>query len=133
VDILFDCDSSHPTAEVFGTPMKAIDIDLNSHHRYFGVRFVSGTMPDFLNVSAEELIEQHFAFQELVPESNQVFEAIVGSASFAEQIEIFGRFCDGKEMRKSSRLTTQAIRSICECLGIFHINDLVELTGYTTG
>ncbi|MDO6682828.1 helix-turn-helix domain-containing protein [Oceanobacter sp. 5_MG-2023] len=132
VDILFDCDSSHPTAEVFGTPMKAIDIDLNSHHRYFGVRFVSGTMPDFLNVSAEELIEQHFAFQELVPESNQVFEAIVGSASFAEQIEIFGRFCDGKEMRKSSRLTTQAIRSICESHGSIHINDLEALTGYTT-
>ncbi|WP_369856413.1 helix-turn-helix domain-containing protein [Candidatus Thalassolituus haligoni] len=132
IDILFDCDRNQPTAEVFGTPMKAIDIDLSSHHRYFGVRFVSGAMPDFLNVSAEELIEQHYGFQELVPESNQVFEEIVTSTNFAEQVALFSQFCAGKAVRKSSNLTAQAVRSICESHGSIHINDLEKLTGYTT-
>ena len=132
VDILFDCDESRPSAEVFGTPMEAITIGLNKNHRYFGVRFASGVMPDFLNASAGELVGHHYNLLDMVPQANQMFEDIVSSADFSEQADLFGRFFINKEIRKSSDLTSQALRSICETNGTIRINDLEDLTGYTS-
>ncbi|ETX12416.1 AraC family transcriptional regulator [Marinomonas ushuaiensis DSM 15871] len=132
VDILFDCDSDRPTAEVFGTPMAAMNMELNSQHRYFGVRFLSGIIPDCFNVSAEELIDHHYSFLDVVPQSNQVFEAIVTSSNFTEQAALFGDFFESKETRKPSDLTTQVLQSICQSNGTIRINDLEDLTGYST-
>ena len=132
VDILFDCDSSHPTAEVFGTPMAAIDIELKSHHRYFGVRFASGVVPDFLRVSAEELIEHHYRFIEVIPESNQVFENIVKQENFTEQVMLFKQFYNGQKTRQYSSLTVQAVKTICETKGSVRVEELEDLTGFST-
>lgn len=132
VDILFDCDSSNPTAEVFGTPMAAIDIELKSHHRYFGVRFASGVVPDFLQVSAEELIEHHYHFIEVIPESNQVFDNIVNQKNFAAQVALFKQFYNGKETRPFSSLTAQVVKSICETKGSIRVDELEALTGFST-
>ena len=132
VDILFDCDSSHPKVEVFGTTMEAMDIELMSHHRYFGVRFISGIVPDCLNISAQELVEHHYDFLEVLPQANQVFEDIVTSSSFTEQAALFGAFFDNKENRQPSALTAQVLRIICEKNGCIRVNDLESLTGYTT-
>lgn len=132
VDILFDCDESRPSAEVFGTPMEAITIELNKNHRYFGVRFASGVMPDFLNASAGDLVGHHYNLLDIVPHANQMFEDIVSSSDFAEQAALFGRFSNNKEIRKPSDLTSQALRSICETNGTIRINDLEDLTGYTS-
>lgn len=132
VDILFDCDSSHPTAEVFGTPMAAIDIELKSHHRYFGVRFASGVVPDFLQVSAEELIEHHYHFIEVIPESNQVFENIVKQENFTEQVAFFKQFYNGQKTRQYSSLTVQAVKTICETKGSVRVEELEDLTGFST-
>jgi len=131
VDILFDCDDSHPSAEVFGTPMEAITIELNKGHRYFGVRFVPGVMPDFLNVSAGELVGQHYNLLDIVPKVNQMVEEVVSSSEFSEQAALFGRFFYNKEVRKPSNLTSQILSSICESHGTIRINELEELTGYT--
>ncbi|MBJ7553453.1 helix-turn-helix domain-containing protein [Marinomonas spartinae] len=132
VDILFDCDSSHPTAEVFGTPMAAIDIELRSHHRYFGVRFASGVVPDFLQVSAEELIEHHYNFIEVIPESNQVFENIVKQENFTDQVALFKQFYNGQKTRQYSSLTVQAVKTICETKGSVRVEELEDLTGFST-
>jgi AraC-like DNA-binding protein len=132
VDILFDCDDSHPSAEVFGTPMEAITIELNKGHRYFGMRFVSGVMPDFLNVSAGELVGQHHNLLDIVPQVNQIFEDVVTSSDFSQQVSCLEQFFNNKEMRKSSNLTSQALRGICESNGTIRINELEELTGYTS-
>nr|WP_272070815.1 helix-turn-helix domain-containing protein [Marinomonas sp.] len=131
VDILFDCDEGRPSAEVFGTPMEAITIELNKGHKYFGVRFNSGVMPDFLNVAASELVGHHYNLMDLVPQANQMFEEVVSSNNFIEKAALFGRFFNNKETRKASDLTSQALRSICESQGTIRINELEEVTGYT--
>jgi len=111
VDILFDCDESRPSAEVFGTPMEAITIELNKNHRYFGVRFASGVMPDFLNASAGELVGHHYNLLDIVPHANQMFEDIVSSSNFAEQAALFGRFSNNKEIRNTSRTLQRQFRA----------------------
>ncbi|WP_067014574.1 AraC family transcriptional regulator [Marinomonas spartinae] len=132
VDILFDCDSNQPTAEVFGTPMAAIDIELKSHHRYFGVRFAFGIVPDFLRVSAEELVEHHYQFIEVIPESNQVFESIVKQENFTDQVALFKQFYNGQETRQHSSLTAQVVKTISETRGSVRVEELEDLTGFST-
>lgn len=132
IDILFDCDESRPSAEVFGTPTAAVNVGLNKGNRYFGVRFVSGAMPDFLRVSAGDLIDHHYRLLDLVPQANQMFEEVISSSSFTEQTELFGSFFEAEDIRQPSDLTSQALRSICESHGTIRVNELEELTGYTS-
>ncbi len=131
IDILFDCDENNPTAEVFGTPMEAVNVGLDKGNRYFGVRFVSGVMPDILNISAGELIDQHYNLLDLVPQASQMVEEVVGSSNFMEQTSLFGSFFGTEEIRQPSNLTSHALRSICDSNGTIQINELEEETGYT--
>lgn len=132
IDILFDCNEQKPSAEVFGTPMEAVNVGLSKGNRYFGVRFVSGAMPDFLNVSAGELIDHHYHLLDLVPQANQMFEEVVSSSNFSDQAALFGSFFENEDIRQPSALTAQALSSICESHGTIRIGELESLTGYTS-
>jgi len=132
VDILFDCDKSTPSAEVFGTPMEATSISLKQHHRYFGIRFMSGVMPDFLNLSATELVGHHYNLLDLDPQSNQLLENIITTDTFNQKVALFGEFFNDKKVRQLSDLTNYTIQNICENQGAIRINALAEKTGYTS-
>lgn len=131
VDILFDCNGSNPNAAVFGTPLEAITIELNKDHRYFGARFVSGVMPDFLDLSAAELIGRNYDLLDVVPHANQLLDGIVNSTDFSQQVAVFGQFIETKNERKPSMLTTQVLRNIYDSEGTVRINELEEKTGYS--
>ena len=132
VDIIFDCDASRPTAEVFGTPMEAIDIHLVEDHRYFGVRFASGIIPDCLRVSAQELIEHHFSLQDVIPHADQLFETVVSQSNFSDQVASFQQFFEGTSARQLAPLTQAVVQRIFALQGNVRIDELAELTGYTT-
>jgi AraC-like DNA-binding protein len=132
VDILFDCDNTQPIAEVYGTPLEAIDIRLHSKHRYFGVRFASGVMPDFLNISASELIAQKKSLLDLIPDVNQLVDEIVSNSSFSAQAALFKKFMSNKSTRKYSPLTSQVVQQICHQQGNIKIKELENLTGYSS-
>ncbi|WP_417553695.1 helix-turn-helix domain-containing protein [Marinomonas fungiae] len=132
VDVLFDCDASQPTAEVFGTPMSAIGIELKSRHRYFGVRFASGIIPDCMKLSAQELIEHHYSLLDVIPQTEQLFEAIVSQNNFADQVAICQSFFAGKTPRPMAPLTQAVVRFIFEHQGNIRVDELADVTGYTT-
>ena len=132
VEVLFDCDNHNPSGEVFGTPMQAINIELKKNHQYFGVRFTPGVMPDFLNISAGDLVGNHYDLLDLIPKENQQLEGITSTSSFSQKVALFGEFFNGKTIRKYSDLTSQTIRSICDSNGTVRINELEEQTGYTS-
>ncbi|MGB3384283.1 MAG: helix-turn-helix domain-containing protein [Marinomonas sp.] len=131
VDILFDCDSSHPSAEVYGTPLEATCIDLAAGHRYFGVRFTAGMMPDFLATSAQELVSTKQTLLDINPDTNQLFEEIVNTENFVQQVSYFEQFYDCQTARKCSATTAQVIQSIYANNGNIKIQDMEALTGYT--
>lgn len=131
VDILFDCDDTQPNAEVYGTPLEAIDIKLRSKHRYFGVRFASGVMPDFLNISASELIAHKQSLLDLIPDANQLVDKIVSNSNFSAQAALLNQFMSEKSARKHSLLTSQVVQNICDKKGNIKIKELASLTGYS--
>ncbi|GEN26560.1 hypothetical protein HVA01_02060 [Halovibrio variabilis] len=132
IDIIFDCDASSPKAEVFGTPMAAINVELECHHRYFGVRFASSIIPNCLKVSAEELIEHHFSLEDVIPNADQLLEEVAGQTDFAIQVAVFQKFFENKEARQLSMLTQAVVRFIFDQQGNIRIDKLAALTGYST-
>lgn len=129
IDLLFDCNSETENAEVFGSPLEATKIDLIADHRYFGVRYQPGVIPDFLNISAGELTDHHYNLNDLIPNSNQLVEQINQQQDFAIQVEIFNQFMKKKIQRKHSPLTTLLIHEINKRQGNVKIKDLEEITG----
>jgi len=131
VDILFDCDPTKPNAHVFGTPMKPINIELNKDHYYFGVRFLSGVMPDFLAVSATELVGNNYQISDIILHDNHILEEMTTRLNFSEQIALFNRFIDNKKIREFSRVTSTVLHHICKTNGTIRINELERESGYS--
>ncbi|MCW8994630.1 MAG: helix-turn-helix domain-containing protein [Psychromonas sp.] len=131
IDLLFDCDSDTPNAEIFGTPFEAMKVGLITDHRYFGVRYQSGVMPDFLNISAGDLAGNHYKLTDLNKELNQLVEQISQQQGFATQVEIFNQFMNKKMQRKHSPLTALIIHEINKRQGNVKIKDLEEITGFS--
>ncbi|MGJ8582152.1 MAG: helix-turn-helix domain-containing protein [Psychromonas sp.] len=131
IDVLFNCSHGQPNAEVFGTPLEAINIELTAHNRYFGIRFRSGVMPDILNVSAGELINNHYNLIDLIPNTNQLVEEISSCDNFNHQINLFNQFMVEKSQRTQACTTTQIIENIIQNHGNIKIKDLEGLTGYS--
>ncbi len=132
VDILFDCDDLRPSAKVCGTTLAASNAEFIPNHRYFGVRFAPGVIPDFLDVSANELIEHQLNFLEVAPKFCHFFELIVRSNVFADQVALFEKFYSNQSTRQPSKLTLQAMDEIFIHKGSIQIQDIAETTGYTT-
>lgn len=131
VDILFDCDDASPAARICGSPFEVRQLELMPGHRYFGVRYAPGVMPDFPALAAEELAGQEFSFSDVTPGDHKVFEQIVQTSSFSQQVTIFNRHFMPRLSRNPSPLTKALIKLIRENKGNIRIQHLETLTGYT--
>lgn len=131
IDLLFDCDGDTPNAEVFGTPLEAMKIELITDHRYFGIRYQPGVMPDFLNISAEELTSNHYKLSDLISDSNQLVDKITQQSNFSIQVAGFNQFMNKKAHRQHSPVTALIIHEINKRQGNVKIKDLEEMTGFS--
>lgn len=132
VDIVIECNADSPTAEIYGTPMEAMKVGFKPQHQYFGVRFLSGIMPDCLNISAQELIEHHYDLNDVIPKANQLVERLAQERDFQQQVALCQRFFNDKQSRVLSPLTQCVVSQIFEHRGNIRIDQLAELTGYST-
>ncbi|MBF9002857.1 helix-turn-helix domain-containing protein [Vibrio nitrifigilis] len=132
VDLLFDCDNENPASLVCGTTLQAREVRFNPHHSYFGVRFIPGIVPDFLNVIAAELIEQQSSLTDVVCDSNYICEQVVKADSFMARVNLINSFLEQKQARIPSRLTSQLVAKICAEKGNIQVQDLERYSGYTT-
>ncbi|MFA0442144.1 AraC family transcriptional regulator [Vibrio sp. 10N.286.49.C2] len=132
IDMVFDCDADSPSGQICGTRLEAGSVFFEPGHRYFGVRFVPGFIPDFLTVSAEELIEYEHNIQDVMADSMPLIEQIVESNSFSRKVNIVNAFLKRKKKREPSQLTSQIIRKICLHGGNIQVQDLERFSGYTT-
>lgn len=132
IDIVFDCDSTHPAGRVCGTTLEARDAEMHHGHPYFGVRFAPGVIPDFLDVTAEDIPGKEFGFLDVVPDARIAFEQIVKSNSVADRIDLFTSFFTRRMVRKSSSVTASMIKVLKQKKGNMRLEDLESLTGYTS-
>lgn len=131
VDIIFDCDAVRPVARVCGTTLEARSAALFCNHRYFGVRFAPGVMPDFLDVTACELTDDEFDFFDVVPDARHACEQILHTALFSQQIALFNTWFTPRLARKSSAVTRSVIQTIMQHKGNIRVEQLATLSGYT--
>ncbi|MEE1864859.1 AraC family transcriptional regulator [Pseudomonas auratipiscis] len=132
VDIVVDCDSTRPTARVCGTPLEARQVELLENHHYFGVRFTPGVIPGFINALAQELTEQELNLLDVTPRAQGFFDEVINTALLSEQIDAFNRFLVPDALCKTSVLTASVIRTVLQHKGDIRIQQLEELSGYTT-
>ena len=132
IDIVFDCDADSPAGKVCGTRLEAGSALFVPGHRYFGVRFVPGVFPDFLNISAQELIEHELDLHDVTTGSEPLLEQVINSENFSQQVSAVSQFLKKKRRRETSKLTDQVIAKIRQHKGNIQVQDLERLSGYTT-
>lgn len=132
VDIVFDCDTARPMARVCGTTLEARSAELIRNHRYFGVRFAPGVIPDFLDVMAEELTDHEFNFFDVAPDARHACEHILRTPLFSEQVALFNTHFITRLARKTSTVTASIIGTILQQKGNIRIEQLKGLTGFTS-
>ncbi len=130
-DILFDCDVDQPLARVCGTTLAAREANLQAGHRYFGVRFMPGVMPDFLDLVPADLPDHEFRFLDVAPGACDVVEKISLAASFSQQIALFTHRFAPHCLRRSSSITPYLLKVIRHQRGNIRIDDMEKTTGYT--
>lgn len=131
IELLFDCDSHNPNVEVYGTPLEAMKVNLISDHRYFGVRYKPGVMPDFFNISASDIIDKHCSLKDLIPNSNQLLEQVTMKQDFLMQVGVFNQLMDTKVQRNHSYITNNIIQEIYKRDGNLKIKELEKTTGFS--
>lgn len=132
IDILFDCDAVSPLAQVCGTKIEAGAVSFDPGHQYFGVRFVPGIFPDFVAVSAHELIEHELDLHDVTSSSERLLEQVINSKNFSQKVDVVSQFLKKQKRRKISGLTNQVIAKIRQHKGNIQINELERFSGYTT-
>ncbi|WP_437890611.1 helix-turn-helix domain-containing protein [Phytobacter sp. V91] len=131
VDILFNCDPANPTARVCGSTEMAHQITLERGQRYFGVRFMPGVMPDFLDVYASDLFGHELGFNDAAPGKHGVFEQIVASSDFSQQMALFMQHFGARLNRASASLLLQLIDIILKHHGAIRVEELEKKTLYS--
>ncbi|SJN59742.1 transcriptional activator FtrA [Vibrio ruber DSM 16370] len=137
IDILFDCDANAPAAYVCGTTLEATRANFVHQHRYFGVRFLPGVIPDFLDASAREMVNHLLYLPDVVPTCHALFEQVVSTSTFVRQVSLTqqflkDKFLNSQRKRRFSPLTVQAIQHIFDHKGNIQIKQLEAMTGYTS-
>ncbi|MFV0576956.1 MAG: helix-turn-helix domain-containing protein [Vibrio sp.] len=131
VDIIFDCDSVNPSAQVCGTRVEAQMVELNHHHQYFGIRFLPGIFPDFIQLSPSELIHSQYDLLEVTEGLEYLMWDIVEASTFQGRVQIANEFIKGKASHYSS-ITGALVERICLKKGCIQVKELEQYSGYTT-
>lgn len=131
IDLLFDCHSDNPKAYICGTPLEAIKADFTRGHRYFGVRFRPGVVPDLLNLDVREVIENRLDLADLVHGADHILEKVCDSKDFLSKARAVNDFVSQFESRPCSPLTMEVIARVTHARGNIQIKELVSDTGYS--
>lgn len=131
IDILIDCDANTQGAIIHGTALEASTVNFKRGHRYFGVRFIPGITPDFLYISAGELINKGFCLQDVMPDSGALVEQIINCDKFTQQVATVNQFFKVTKPRKATQLTQQLVAKIHQHHGNIQVQDLEKYSGYT--
>lgn len=129
VDILFDCNPANPSAKICGSTLQANNAQLKHKHRYFGVRFVAGVMPGFINLVADDLVDQELDLFDLQIDNEELLYQVANTPGFLNQIALFRKILNSKPHRAPTILTKKLICEIYRTKGTVRILELAEFTG----
>ena len=132
IDILFDCDQHKPTARVYGTVSSYKPVNLIASHRYFGIRFMPGVMPDYIDLTPEDMPDHEYDFLDVIPGGENILADIAAGNDFIQQIRTYHQRLAGKPLRQSSKITQYLIAESMRKNGNIKIGDLEKEIGYSS-
>lgn len=130
IDIIFECDPIAPQARVFGSTLDMQHVPLRSNIPYFGVRFLPGVMPAFLQVSAEDIFNNSINFSDIVTCPYDLIPEITKNSDIKKQIHLFLNTFSSQLKRDYSVTTNFVIQAIFQGNPDLNIKFLEQKTGY---
>ncbi|MFP9231099.1 helix-turn-helix domain-containing protein [Pectobacterium cacticida] len=131
VDLLLHCCPEAPSGRVCGSTASAKITRLMPGERYFGVRFMPGIMPAFLDLSPGELAGQELPFDEVAPDTPRLLRRLVNSHDFNDQINVFLHYFSYWTNRSAPPLLLQIIDLIMANEGKIRVDELERKTLYS--
>lgn len=131
VDLMLHCSRDAPGGRVCGSTLSARDTRLPPGECYFGVRFMPGVIPAFLDLSPAELADRELPFQEVAPGAERLLEQLAHSRNFDQQIALFLGYFARWAQRTASPLLAQIIELIMPHDGVIRVEDLERKTLYS--
>lgn len=92
VNILFECDASHPQALFSGTFVCSKSLQLKPNTQYFGVKPYTTLGLRFPKTCPRELVGNAENFTYVFPDSSALLEQISAAQDFNQRIALFNRF-----------------------------------------
>ena len=135
IDILFNCDPDRPYAEVCGSVLSPTKVLTGETARYFGVRFYPGFGYRYNNIKMEDVINSQLPLEDLL-DASEMFEKIVTTKDFSEQVNIFTEHYR-KSLYKTSisnspnPMKQYLLDRILETKGQIRLKALSNETGYS--
>ncbi|MFP9228447.1 AraC family transcriptional regulator [Pectobacterium cacticida] len=132
IDIIFECGNYHPAARICGTVSHYKPINLNTNRRYFGIRFMPGVMPNYIDLTPEDMPDHEYDFMDVIPGEEKMLEHITSCEDFLQQIDIYHNRLAEKPLRKTSEITKYIINEAILHNGNIKIGDLENNIGYSS-
>lgn len=131
MDIIFECNQTQPKALICGLLLDTQVVPLKADTPYFGIRFLPGVIPSFIDASGEEILNKVIDFKELICDKNDLIENIASLKLIEDQIHLFLTTFEKQLTRNFSKMTEYIIHSIIHQNNHIKIKDLEESTGYS--
>ncbi len=135
IDILFDETDPSISPYAAGSVLTGQKIHNLKGHKYFGIRFVPGVVPDILDGRFSDFLDNQFDLEDCVLDKT-LLERIGDAKSFIDKVNSFFTVYNVKKKPgwKGNKydIYTYVRKRILETQGIIRINDLERETGYTS-
>lgn len=132
IDILFNCDRTKPEVRVYGTVSRCKPVELIADNHYFGIRFMSATLPNYINLAPEDMPDNDYNLLEIISEGAGVVESIVSCTDFSQQVKMYNAHFANKPLLKPSQVTQHLISKVIRQNGNIKINELEKDIGYSS-
>jgi len=127
IDILFDLTDYSYRPYAAGSVLQSTFIDTKKNHKYFGVRFVPGVVPDFLDGRFKEYLDNTIDL-ELCLTKKGLIDRLNDAKTFLNKVDIFLSFYNDKHKPnwKNSKydIYSYARKCINNSNGLIRVNDL---------
>lgn len=136
IDLLIDEDHPELLSYAAGSVLRGTPIDIKEGHRYFGVRFLPGFIPSFIDGNMGDFISNTVDLSLCTKISDSLISGILDRKTFQDKADFFlNLYRDAAkpvDISNSQIMLALAVRDLIEkSHGLIQIQELSEETGYT--
>lgn len=134
IDILFDLTDYSYKPYAAGSVLQSTAIDTKKDHKYFGVRFVPGVVPDFLDGRFKDFLDNTIELEACL-RKRDLIDKLNDAKTFLNKVEVFLNFYNDKNKpawkNSSYDIYSYARKCINNSKGLIRVNELESELNYS--